>query len=99
MKNEQSKPTSGMEKQTTPTSVKDGMLVALIKTLLNWNNLKSGIKKRFFGFRSKLFLCSFRQDRHGVILFLNKVLFLHVLHKATPNKPIKYIKNFYLLIV
>ena len=47
MDKEQSKPTAGMEKQAAPTPKKDNVLVALVKTLLNLNYLKSGIKKDF----------------------------------------------------
>jgi hypothetical protein len=47
MDKEQSKPTAGMEKQTAPAPSKDNVLVTLVKSLLNWNYLKSGIKKDF----------------------------------------------------
>jgi hypothetical protein len=47
MEKEQSTPTAGMEKQTTPAPTKDNVLVTLVKTLLNLNYLKSGIKKDF----------------------------------------------------
>jgi hypothetical protein len=47
MEKEQGTPTTGMKKQTAPSPSKDNVLVALVKTLLNWNYLKSGIKKDF----------------------------------------------------
>jgi hypothetical protein len=46
MEKEQSS-TKGMEKQTASALAKNNALVALVKTLLNWNFLKSGIKKDF----------------------------------------------------
>ena len=46
MEKERSKSTAGKDKQTT-TPVKDGILVALVKTFLGLNYLKSGIKKDF----------------------------------------------------
>jgi hypothetical protein len=47
MEKEQSTPTADRGKQTAPAPAKDNVLVALVKTLLNWNYLKSGIKKDF----------------------------------------------------
>jgi hypothetical protein len=47
MKKEPTNPAAGKEKQTTANPAKDNFLVCLVKTFLNLNYLKYGIKKDF----------------------------------------------------